>query len=291
MLLKTPHRLMNEAPAADAGGAGGGALAAAPAPAAAPAAQPAAPATVMGQGAAPAEWSAPDKYLVKNGEEIDWQATARKIDEGRSHLEKRFGSGDLPPADVSGYKLAVPEAHAEALADWDLAGDTKLQEFVTGAHKLGFTQQQLDHVLGAYAGMAAEAKGAAAAAPEQAAEEAASALREVWKDPAEFEQNVGLSFKAGQKLAAKLGVPFDDFNAALGNNPMFLRLAAALAPEMQEDTPAGTQAGAVEAQDFEAQVATLRAEKDSLPAKDTARRQAVQDKINALYEKRYPTQR
>lgn len=246
----------------------------------------------MGKGAqAMAEWSAPEKYLVKNGEEVDWQATARKIDEGRSHLEKRFGAGDVPPADVSGYKLAVPEAHAEALAGWDMAADERLQGFVADAHKLGFTQQQLDHVLGAYAGMAAEAKGAAAATPEQEAEKAAAALSEIWKGEGEFDKNVGLAFKAGQTLAAKLGVPFDEFNAALGNNPMFLRLAAALAPEMQEDTPAGTQAGAAEAVDFDAQVAALRAEKDALPPKDTARRQAVQDKINAMYEKRYPTQR
>lgn len=244
----------------------------------------------MGKGAQPTEWAAPEKYLVKNGEEIDWQATARKIDEGRSHLEKRFGAGDLPPTEVAGYKLAVPEAHAEALAGWDLAADTKLQEFVTGAHELGFTQKQLDHVLGAYANMAVEAKGAAAAQPEQEAEKAATALREVWKDDAEFDKNVGLAFAAGQKLANKLGVSFDDFNAALGNNPMFLRLAAALAPEMQEDTPAGTQAGVAEAQDFDAQVAALRAEKDALPEKDP-RRQQVQDKINALYEKRYPQQR
>lgn len=244
----------------------------------------------MGKGAAPAEWSVPEKYAVKNGDEIDWQATARKIDEGRSHLEKRFGAGDVPPTDVAGYKLALPEAHAQALAGWDLAADEKLQGFVAGAHELGFTQKQLDHVLGAYANMAVEAQGAAAVKPEQEAEKAATALREVWKDDAEFDKNVGLAFAAGQKLANKLGVPFDDFNEALGNNPMFLRLAAALAPEMHEDTPAGTQAGMAEAQDFDAQVATLRAEKDALPEKDNARRQAVQDKINALYAKRYPSQ-
>ncbi|MEY4427887.1 MAG: hypothetical protein RLZZ182_576, partial [Pseudomonadota bacterium] len=118
MFKKTP-KLMDDAAGGDMGGA-------APVADAAPAAPAPAGGTVMAKGAAPAEpaaWAAPEKYLVKNGEDVDWQATARKIDEGRSHLEKRMGSGDVPPADVSGYKLAVPEAHAEALKGWDMAAD------------------------------------------------------------------------------------------------------------------------------------------------------------------------
>ena len=111
MFLKTPQT-MNEAVAADAGGAPAGVV---------DAGAPAAPSgTIMDRGASaapavtePPAWAAPDKYQVKNeAGEIDWQATARKIDEGRSHLEKRMGSGDVPPADVSGYKVAAPEQYA-----------------------------------------------------------------------------------------------------------------------------------------------------------------------------------
>lgn len=242
-------------------------------------------------GTEPPTWAAPDKYQVKNeAGEIDWQATARKIDEGRSHLEKRMGSGDVPPADVSGYKVAAPEQYAEVLKGWNPAEDTKLSEFLGEAHKLGFTQKQVDLVINQYGRLASEAAGAQLT-PEQQAEKAASdaatALAEVWPDQAEFDKNVGLSFQAGQKLAAKLGVPFDEFNAALGNNPMFLRLAAKLAPEMAEDTPQGTQATAADALDWDAKKAELVAQRDALPEKDPRRAQIVKQ-IDEHYKKRYP---
>lgn len=251
----------------------------------------------MSKGSAPdapgahAEWNAPDKYLVKTeAGEIDWQATARKIDDGRSHLEKRFGSGDVPPADVSGYKIEAPADYAEILKDWKPAEDAKLSEFLGDAHKLGFTQKQVDLVINQYGRLASEAAGAQLS-PEQQAEKAASdaaaALGELWPDQAEFDKNVGLSFQAGQKLAAKLGVPFDEFNAALGNNPMFIRLAAKLAPEMAEDTPQGTQATAADALDWDAKKAELVAQRDALPERDP-RRAVIVKQIDEHYKKRYP---
>lgn len=291
MFKKTP-RLMNEAPAADAGAATGGAVdaPAAAAPAApAPAASPAG--TVMAKGAqaaAPAEWNAPEKYLVKNGDEVDWQATARKIDEGRSHLEKRFGAGDVPPKDISGYKVAAPEQYAELLKDWNPAEDQSLQSFLTNAHQAGMTQKQIDLVIGEYGRVMSQVQGQIAPpTPEQQAEEAAKALGEVWKDPAEFEKNVGEAFKAGQKLAAKLGVDFDEFNAALGNNPMFLRLAAKLNAEMAEDVPQGTQFNPADALDWDAKRAELTSQRDALPAGDPRRAQIVKQ-ISEHYKKRYP---
>lgn len=297
MFKKTP-RLMNEAAAAEAGAASGGdAGAAAPAAAPAPAASapaPAAPAagTVMAKGAqaaAPAEWNAPDKYLVKNGDEIDWQATARKIDEGRSHLEKRFGAGDVPPTEVSGYKLEVPADFAEVLKDWKPSEDTKLAEFLADAHKVGFTQQQVDLVLKQYGRMTSDAA-ASQLSPEQqadkAADDAAKALGEVWKEQGQFDKNIGDAFKASQKLAAKLGVEFDEFNQALGNNPMFLRLAAALNAEMGEDSPQGTQQTASDALDWDAKRAELVAQRDALPANDPRRAQIVKQ-VNEHYSRRY----
>lgn len=295
MFLKT-HRLMNEAVAADVGGAGAPAAAtestAAPA---APATAPAAPTTIMSKGAAiapAAEWNAPEKYLVKNDAgDVDWQATARKIDDGRSHLEKRMGSGDVPPADVSGYKVEAPADYAEALKGWNPAEDAKLSEFLADAHKAGFTQKQVDLVIKQYGRLASEAAGAQLS-PEQQAEkaeeDAAKALGEVWKDPAEFDKNVGEAFKAGEKLAAKLGVDFDEFNAALGNNAMFLRLAAKLNAEMAEDTPQGTQFNPADALDWDAKRAELTSQRDALPAGDPRRVQIVRQ-IDEHYKKRYPS--
>lgn len=289
MFLKIP-RLMNDAAGADAGAASGGAVDAGAAVSAPPAG------TVMDRGAGqggtePPTWSAPDKYQVKTDSgEIDWQATARKIDEGRSHLEKRFGSGDVPPADVSGYKVEAPADFAEVLKDWKPAEDAKLSEFLADAHKVGFTQQQVDLVIKQYGRLMSDAAGQQLSPEQQAekaADDAAKQLGEAWKDPAEFEKNIGEAFKASQKLAAKLGVDFEEFNQALGNNPMFLRLAAALNAEMGEDTPQGTQVTASDALDWEAKRAELIAQRDALPEKDPRRAQVVKQ-INEHYSKRYP---
>lgn len=239
--------------------------------------------------AAPAEWNAPEKYLVKNeAGEVDWQATARKIDDGRSHLERRFGAGDVPPADVSGYKVAAPEQYTELLKDWNPAEDQALQSFLTNAHQAGMTQKQIDLVIGEYGRVMSQVQGQIAPpTPEQQAEEAAKALGEVWNDPAEFDKNLGEAFKAGQKLAAKLGVDFDEFNAALGNNPMFLRLAAKLNAEMAEDVPQGTQMTPGDALDWDAKRAELTSQRDALPLGDARRAQIVKQ-LDEHYKKRYP---
>lgn len=291
---KKMHILMNEATGADAGGGGGGA----PAPAAAPAAPAPAPEasaapapSVLAAGAPAQPWAAPDKYQVKTADgAIDWEATARKIDEGRSHLEKRMGSGDVPPADVAGYKLAVPEQYAEALQGWDPAADTKLQAFLGDAHKAGMTQPQVDLVLREFGRVTSEMKSATAApTPEAQAEQVAADLRKVWGNDGEFDQNVGQAFKAANALASKAGMSYDDIEAAgLGNNPAFLRIMAAIGAEMGEDTPAGTQATQGPASEgWKDQVAQLKAEKAAMPERDP-RRQSIQNQINALYEKHTP---
>lgn len=293
-MFKKTKRLMNEAPGADTGGAGGGATAdATAAPAASPAqAATAAPApSVLAAGAPAQPWAAPEKYQVKNDDgTVNWEATARKIDEGRSHLEKRMGSGDVPPSDIAGYKLAVPEQYAEALQGWDPATDTKLQAFLGDAHKAGMTQPQVDLVLREFGRVTSEMKAATAApSPEAQAEQVAADLRKVWANEGEFDQNVGQAFKATNALASKAGMSYDDVEAAgLGNNPAFLRIMAAIGAEMGEDTPVGTQSTQGPASEgWKDQVAQLKAEKSALPERDP-RRQTIQNQINALYEKHTP---
>lgn len=305
------HRLMNEAGAGGGdggGGTGGGAgsdagsvAGAAGADAGAQGGAGASSSSVLAAGAAGAaaagasEWAAPEKYLVKNDAgEVDWKATAQKIDGGRSSFEKRFGSGDVPPAEVAGYKINVPEGVAETLKEWDHGNDPKLKGFLENAHKAHMTQAQIDVVIGQYASIMAEAKaaGASAADPEAAraaaAETCSAELAKVWKDQAEFDKNIGEAYKAADKLAQRLGMSFADLEAAgLGDNPTFIRIAAALAPEMGEDTPVGTQGSGSTSGGWRDEVAALKAEKNALPERDP-RRDTVQAKINQLYEKHTP---
>lgn len=300
LLTKTKHRLMNEAGAGDGGGSGGGggdssgAGAGGSSDAGAPTSS-----SVLANGAnaggQAAEWAAPEKYLVKNDAgEVDWKATAQKIDGGRSSFEKRFGSGDVPPADAAGYKINLPETVAESLKDWDHASDPKLKGFLDNAHKAHMTQAQIDVVIGQYTSIMAEAKaaGAAAADPEAAkaaaAEKCSDELAKVWADQKEFDKQIGMAYKAADKLAQRLGMSFADLEAAgLGDNPTFIRIAAALATEMGEDTPVGTQGSGQQSGGWRDEVAALKAEKNALPERDP-RRETIQGKINQLYEKHTP---
>lgn len=248
-----------------------------------------------GAAASASEWAAPEKYVVKNDAgEIDWKATAQKIDGGRSSFEKRFGSGDVPPAEVAGYKINLPEAVAESLKDWDHGNDPKLKGFMESAHKAHMTQAQIDVVIGQYASIMADAKAAGAAASDPEAARAAAAekcsdeLAKVWADQKEFDKQIGMAYKAADKLAQRLGMSFADLEAAgLGDNPTFIRIAAALATEMGEDTPVGTQGSGQQSGGWRDEVAALKAEKNALPERDP-RRETIQGKINQLYEKHTP---
>lgn len=280
--------LMNEAAGGDAGGAQGGAVD----PAIAAPATPAAPAaSVLAQAAAPNPADRfPEKYRVmKEDGTLDSDASTTKLSEGYSHLAKRLGSGDAPPAAPTDYKVNVPEALADSLKEWDQAGDEKLQAFLTDAHKAGFTQAQVDTVMGKYFDMMPALTGAAQVkTPEQQATEATADLRKVWATDQDFQTNVGHAYRASVEFSAKVGLTFEDIEAAgLSNNPTFMRLMAAIGPELGEDKPVnegGQQGGG----DWQSQVNDLKAQKAALPEKDP-RRADIQKRISDMYERKYPT--
>lgn len=300
--LKPWMILRNQADGGDAGGAGGGtptdggagvgsgASSAGDGAGGAAGSTPAARLMAAGAGAQakPDDWM-PEKYRVPGADgKLDIEASARKLAEGYGAASKRIGSGDIPPAEVGGYKINIPEAFKEATKEWDQAGDQKLQGFLANAHKAGMTQSQLDVVMGQYfdsiSGMQP------VLTPEQQAEKTASELTQVWQDDATFDKNVQAAYKAAPALAQKIGVSMEQLNAELGNSALFLRLAAALAPEMQEDTPAGTGGEQMDSLSFEAKASELRAQKAALPETDP-RRKVIQAELDKLYARRYPEPR
>lgn len=275
------------------GAAGGGEAAPAAAPAAPdPAAAPAAaPASILGQAAAAAPAPAPDaapaiaevipaKYQVKGADgNIDLEASARKVAEAHAALEKRMGAGEAPPKAPEEYAINVPEAHKAAFDADALKADEKLQEFVKGAHGLGFNQKQLDFVMGAWFDRAtALADGGAAVTVEQATQE----LRGEWTTDAEFKANIGSAFRAFNAYASPADRERMD---EIGNNPIVLRLLANIGREIKEDTnPTG--AGTVDAQSWQDEVANLRAS-EAYTNDRHPEHAKVMAKLNALYEKRY----
>jgi hypothetical protein len=180
----------------------------------------------------------PEKYRVsKDDGTIDLEASARKLAKAHGDAEKRIGSGDIPPKTADEYQVKVPEAFKEAFNPEEDAG---YQEFRTKAHAAGMTQAQMDLVMDQYFKMAPQL---AAGATQLDAEDASAELKKQWATDADFKRNVRNAYVGANAIATKAGLNIDEIMspAGLGNNPMFLRLMAAIGPEFQEDAPPGGQ--------------------------------------------------
>lgn len=247
-MWKRAFRVMQEA--GDDGGAGGGgtaadgsgandgaAAAAAPDASAAAAAAPAGSLLKQGEGGSeplPQEFI-PDKFRVtKDDGSFDLDASARKLADNYAHLEKRLGTGDVPPKEVGEYKVQPPET----LADYKAGEDPAMQAFLADAHKAGLTQSQLDVVMKHhFEGAQKMAQGFQALDQQQATEQ----LQQVWgKDEREFRRHAGLAHTATSAAIERAGLTMEQVEqAGLGNNPVFLRMMSALGAEFQEDTAPG----------------------------------------------------
>jgi hypothetical protein len=105
-----------------------------------------------GAGAGADPWAfIPEKFIVKNDKgEVDPQASAKKVEEHRSNLEKRLGEGGARPKTAADYKLPeVPEALKGVAFD-----DAATNKFKEDAHKAGFSQAQFEFAMGKYFEMA-----------------------------------------------------------------------------------------------------------------------------------------
>ena len=287
---------MDQATDGTEGGAGGGGVgsgAADPAGAtAASGAGSASSALASGAGAAPATGTAgafdwiPEKHRVtKEDGTFDLEASARKVAEAHSHLEKRFGSGDLPPKSADEY---APKVGVEGFNFDEFKADPAMQTFLKGAHAKGMTNDQLSFAIEQFLEVApslVEGSG------KLDAEQCKAALSEVWAKPEEAKANFALAYRATEAFASKIGVTFDEIEAAgLGDNPLFIRIMAAIGPELGEDTSPSTEGtgGGISVEEFENQAAALRQQLQELPMSDK-RRPAVKAQYDALYAKRFGT--
>lgn len=274
-----------QAPAGDAGGAAAGTPAGAPAPAAGtPSPAPAPAGSILSSGADEMGWL-PEKFRTNGADgKLDMGASARKLAESYAHLEKRGGS--QAPAAVTDYKLSIPDDLKDALKDWNQAEDTELQAFLADAHKAGMSQAQIDVVFGKYLPMLP--KLARFRTPEQQTEDARTELGKHWKTPQEFEKGTAAAYRAASAFVKRAGMTMEEFDAAVGNNPTTLRLLAAIAPELGEDTP--VQGQPLGEQDFEAKKNELMAQRSELKPNDP-RRKEIQRQLDELYAKQYPEPR
>jgi hypothetical protein len=182
--------------------------------------------SALSAGGAP-EWSlenVPEKYHVKKEDgSFDVEAMLRKADEARSALEKRMGSGGIRPKDPAEYKMPdMPEA----------LKDVKLEtaDFAKKAHDLGLSQEQYAGVMAEYLNLLPNLVQGQAQAQSQ---EVVAQLNELWGESAKA--NFAGAFTVANRVAEKMGVPFSEVEAAVGNNAMALRILASFADEVSED--------------------------------------------------------
>jgi hypothetical protein len=233
--------------------------------------------------AAPLDWLS-DKYHVKGPDgKVDEAASIRKQAEAYAPLAKRMVDVGLPPEKPDGYKL---ESLPQGLDPAEFAKDPATGDFLKVAHAEGLTNKQVNAVVAHYLKFATEQGEAGAALT---TESATTALKQVWTSDADFRQNTGAAWRASNSLASVAGVKYEDIEAAgLGNNPVFVRLMAALGKEMGEDVPPidATQSG--EGKTFEEQASSLRKELEALAMHDP-KRKGVQERLDALYARKYGT--
>ena len=228
-----------------------------------------------GQGAAPAatgDWL-PEKFRVLNGDALDVEASARKLAESYSGLEKRVGSGDVPPKSAEEYALQVPDQFKDTWQE-----DDRFKAFRNDAHAAGLTQKQFDFVMGKYFTVAPElVQGAEAASLEQATTE----LKQVWKTDAEFTANVQSAYKAFTAFADPADRERMD---EIGNNPMVLRMLAKIGKEMGEAGGIPQDAGNTGGDDIKALLTSEAAGNPKHPD-----HKATRARIDSYYAKKYGT--
>lgn len=213
--------------------------------------------------------------MAKEDGSLDIEASARKVAEAHSALEKRLGTSELPPKSPEEY---APKVEVDGF-NWDeFKADPDMQGFLKSAHAKGITNDQLSFVLGEYLQRAPQLMAGSA---ELGMEEAAAELRQAWRTDQEFNANVSNAYRAFQAFADPNDKEKMD---AIGNNPIVLRMLANIGKEMQEDGPIDPSSQA--AQDWEGEVAKIRANPAYADSNHPEHKTLI-TRMNTLYEKRY----
>lgn len=198
------------------------------------------PASLLAQGqtaaVVPLHEAVPEKFRVFKGEgesqQFDAEGSLRKVAQSYAELEKHKGAVGNVPASPEEYALNPVEV--EGFDFEAFKSDPGTQTFLKGAHAKGMTNEQVSYVIDSYLQTAPELVQAAAMLDDKVC---ATELRKAWPEDEAFKSNLSGAYKAFSAYAEKAGVTLEQAEAAgIANNPVFLRLMAAIAPEMQEDS-------------------------------------------------------
>jgi hypothetical protein len=278
MSYKKTFRLMNEA--GEGGDTGGGgtavdAVATATGGEGQAASVLATGATAATETVAPIHETIPEKYRVnKEDGTFDLEASARKLADGQAHLEKRLGSGDVPPKTADDYALELPEG-----IDFEaLKGEPEMQALLKSGHEAGLNNKQMSWAVNQ---MIAAVQGNA----EEVAAQATATLKDVWKTDAEFKQNVDQAYKAASAFMEPAELEQFMKRGGPGDNASIIKMLAKVGAEMGEDKPvADANSSTSEAQSVSSLMAS-----DAYSNPKHPEHSQVKAKVDAYYNKTYGT--
>ena len=271
---------------APAGGEGG-ADAAAAAAAATQAAGGDAPLLQQGAGAENA-WL-PEKFrVVRDGsQDLDLEASARKLAASYGELEKMRPSTGTVPATAADYKIEAPkDAEGKPVEGIDIeafTADPLFKDLAAKAHAAGISNETLNFFVGQYLQFI---PGVLEANGQITVDEARAELAKVWNTDQAMGDGLKHAARAAQGFASDPGQPgsFDRLMEKFGNDPDFLAFAARIGSEMGEDKPIA--ADPVAQQDWQAQVDEIRAD-PAYADKTNPKHAGLMQKLEQLYQRRY----
>lgn len=218
----------------------------------------------------------PEKYQVlKEDGSVDLEQSARKLSEGYSHLERRLGTGDIPPRSVDEYNI---DLKSELYSFEDFKQEPENLEFLDKARELGVTPKQLEFMLGEYAKRLPEL---VQVGKELTIEDAHQSLSQVWKSEADFNNNLRSAYQAFQRYAAPEDLQHID---EIGNNPIVIKLLANIGKAFQEDAGIGRSLG-FQQQDIKQIMASEAYRNPNHPD-----HRATHEKVKRHYESTYGNQ-
>ena len=231
--------------------------------------------TLLGDGGDPQPFTIPEKFMVKGADDQpDFKAIVEKLGQSYSHLEKRLGTGDVPPKSADEYKLEryLPEGMEP--------NQEALKPILAEFHKLDLSQRQVQGVMSIFGTQVA----AGQAAEDAAREVAAAALKTVWGDSYEQQMNAAKIAKTAY-TANDADLARDLAKPKYADDPVVIRLLAAVGGDLNEDTPANTLEGAAAES-----IDEIRKSKAYTDPKDPGHADAVR-KVNEAYAKGYKANR
>lgn len=170
----------------------------------------------------------PEKYQVKKEDgSLDVEASSLKLAEAYGNLEKRLGTGDLPPKTADEYTIPVPDDMKDL---FDPKTDPLMGDFLKNAHAAGMTQKQIDLVMGKYFELAPQLF---EGGQQLTADACVADLKQEWKTDDQYKEGVGKAFKAAQAFG---GNDAEALVKEYGNDPRIIRLLARVGAELDEDT-------------------------------------------------------